>query len=233
MHVVCTDKSDRHFVSSANLARIKQYRHKALGTLKAVRGLYGEWTQPDQQRSSIVWERPGRAPTRPRFFRGLSSIWVLGTSCRGDFVLKPKGGYAHYSAESVSPLSTNGAFPLLNGNRLELQSGGARDQYLATFNAFYDLPMFGQFIPDVGAGIGGKYRQFTRRALRWGRRRAAVYAVGGSGTNAAVLGEVGMTITLNAKWSVVPSYRFEKVFTNAGAFPNQANIFKLGLRYSL
>jgi hypothetical protein len=42
-----------------------------------------------------------------------------------------------------------------------------------------------------------------------------------------------MTITLNAKWSVVPSYRFEKVFTNAGAFPNQANIFKLGLRYSL
>ena len=36
-------------------------------------------------------------------------------------------------------------------------------------------------------------------------------------------------ITVNANWSVVLSYRFEKVITDSGALRNEANIFKLGL----
>jgi hypothetical protein len=55
----------------------------------------------------------------------------------------------------------------------------------------------------------------------------------GNATNTVVVAEVGVTVTLDARWSVVPSYRYEKVFTSSGAFPNQANIVKLGLRYSL
>jgi opacity protein-like surface antigen len=201
-----------------------------------IEGSAGALWRMDATRSTTIFNSlgtTGPGTNTTTFFPGAVFNLGLGYKLPWGFRIEAEGGYAHYSAESVSPLSTNGAFPLLNGNRLELQSGGARDQYSATFNAFYDLPMFGQFIPYVGAGIGvntvnsqdghfagvGGVPRFTQ--------------LGGSGTNAAVLGEVGMTITLNAKWSVVPSYRFEKVFTNAGAFPNQANIFKLGLRYSL
>jgi hypothetical protein len=55
---------------------------------------------------------------------------------------------------------------------------------------------------------------------------------GGNATDAIILAEVGMTIALNEKWSVVPSYRFQHVFLNSAAFPDNANIFKLGIRYS-
>jgi len=32
---------------------------------------------------------------------------------------------------------------------------------------------------------------------------------------------------------VVPAYRFEHLFTTGNAFPNDANIFKLGFHYSM
>ncbi len=48
----------------------------------------------------------------------------------------------------------------------------------------------------------------------------------------AILGEVGLSIVANAHWAIVPSYRFEHVFTAGNAFPNDSNIFKLGVRYS-
>jgi hypothetical protein len=48
-----------------------------------------------------------------------------------------------------------------------------------------------------------------------------------------VLGEIGVTIELDERWAVVPSYRFEHVFTTNNASPNDANIFRLGVRYSV
>jgi opacity protein-like surface antigen len=157
----------------------------------------------------------------------------LGYKLPWGFRIEAEGGYAHYSAESVSPFSTNGAFPLLNGSRLQLQSGGARDEYSATLNAFYDLPVPGRFIPYVGAGIGANIDNAQTGHFAGVGGQPRFSQLGGSGTNAAILGELGVTITLNAKWAVVPSYRFEKVLTKAGAYPNEANIFKLGLRYSM
>ena len=65
----------------------------------------------------------------------------VGYKLPGGFRTEIEAAYWRYYAASVSPLSTNGAFPLLNGNRLDLVSGGARDQYSATVNAFYDLPL--------------------------------------------------------------------------------------------
>jgi hypothetical protein len=53
-----------------------------------------------------------------------------------------------------------------------------------------------------------------------------------SSTDGVVLGEVGVAIAIDAKWSVVPSYRFEAVLTQNGHSPNNENIFKLGIRYS-
>jgi opacity protein-like surface antigen len=80
----------------------------------------------------------------------------LGAGYRLPYGFRIEGelGYAYYTADTISPLSTNGAFPALTGARLPLQSGGERDQYSFTTNAFYDLPVAGQFVPYVGAGVG-------------------------------------------------------------------------------
>jgi len=54
----------------------------------------------------------------------------------------------------------------------------------------------------------------------------------GTLTDPAILGETGVAIAVNGNWSVVPSYRFEKVLTPSGAPSFNINIFKLGFRYS-
>jgi opacity protein-like surface antigen len=148
------------------------------------------------------------------------------------FRIEAEAGYAHYTYDSISPLNTNGALPALNGSRLESESGGGHDQYSGTLNAFYDLPIPGWFTPYVGAGIGvssldtqvghfagpGGVPQFTQ--------------AGGRSTDAAMLAEAGLTITLDENWSVEPAYRFEKTLTSGNQYPSNENIFKLGLRYS-
>ena len=55
----------------------------------------------------------------------------------------------------------------------------------------------------------------------------------GNSTHAAIAAEAGLAFALDPKWSVVPAYRFEHLFTTGNAFPNDANIFKLGFRYSM
>jgi opacity protein-like surface antigen len=86
-------------------------------------------------------------------------------------------------------------------------------------------------VPYIGAGVGfnatdSQTGYFVGPSSRFTQN-------GGNAQNAVALAEAGLTIAINDKWSVVPSYRFEKVFTTGNAFPNQANIFKLGVRYSL
>lgn len=141
-------------------------------------------------------------------------------------------GYAHYSADSASPLSTNGAFPQLNGSGLALQSGGGYDQYSATGNAFYDLPIPGWVIPYVGAGFGVEHTDAQTGHFAGPGGAPRFTELNGSSTYAVVLGEIGVTIELDERWAVVPSYRFEHVFTTNNASPNDANIFRLGVRYS-
>ena len=154
------------------------------------------------------------------------------------FRVEVKGVYSHYTLDTINPLSTNGAFPELNGTRLTLQSGGGCDQYSATLNGFYDLPLSGWIVPYLGAGVGVNYTNAETATFTipsgFGVAAAGKFTqLGGSATNTVVLAEVGVTLTLDAHWSIVPSYRFEKVFTSSGEFPNQANIVKLGVRYSL
>ena len=88
------------------------------------------------------------------FDPGYAVNFGIGYKLPLGFRIEAERGYAHYSLASVSPLSTNGAFPALNGNRFTLQSGGGRDQYSAVLNAFYDLPISGWLVPYIGAGAG-------------------------------------------------------------------------------
>jgi opacity protein-like surface antigen len=148
------------------------------------------------------------------------------------FRVEAELGYAHYAVAGVSPLSSDGAFPELTGKRLALQSGGGRASYSATINAFYDLPVAGPVVPFVGAGFGVTHNdgEAAHFAGAGGRPRFSQSA--GSATDAVVLAEFGVTIPLDAAWSVVPSYAFAHVVSPGSALANDTSIFRLGLRYT-
>jgi opacity protein-like surface antigen len=149
------------------------------------------------------------------------------------FRTEVEGGYAHNTPNSITPVNTNGALPALNGTELGLQSGGSHDQYSGTLSVFYDKPITGWIVPYIGAGVG-MYNLIAETAYYTGPGGVPRFTqYGGSITNALLLAEVGATIELDPKWALVPAYRFEKAFTRSGEFPSNANIIKLGLRYSL
>jgi opacity protein-like surface antigen len=131
-------------------------------------------------------------------------------------------GFATFTTASISPLSTNGAFPALNGRRLGLQSGGVHDLFTATVNAFYDLPIHGPYVPYLGAGFGLAHEVVDDAHF------AGFTQFGSDTTNPVVLGEVGLTVRATEQWEVVPAYRFEHVFQNRTF---DAHILKLGVRY--
>ncbi|HEY2134397.1 MAG TPA: hypothetical protein VGH49_00825 [Xanthobacteraceae bacterium] len=92
--------------------------------------------------------------------------------------------------------------------------------------------MSGRIIQYVGGGVGivASQSQVAVFVAPGGVPRFTVRS--GNATQATILSEVGLTIALDPRWSVVPAYRFQHVFTNSGAFGDEANIYKLGIRYS-
>jgi opacity protein-like surface antigen len=136
------------------------------------------------------------------------SVFNLGVGYKlpFGFRIEVEGGYAHYKAESVSPLSLGNLRgpPLggLDGSRLGLQSGGGHDQYSATLNAFYDLPMSGAIVPYVGVGVGvnttnaegGLFSGLETVIFRIPLVEPVQFTQsGGNATNAVVLAEAGAT----------------------------------------
>jgi opacity protein-like surface antigen len=119
----------------------------------------------------------------------------------------------------------------LNGSRLDLVSGGVRDQYSATVNAFYDLPLSGPMVPYIGGGAGVSHLNQALGVFS-GPNVVRFTQLSSTSTDPAILGETGVAIAVNGNWSVVPAYRFEKVLTPSGAASSNINIFKIGFRYS-
>jgi opacity protein-like surface antigen len=83
--------------------------------------------------------------------------------------------------------------------------------------------MFGRLMPYVGGGFGYAHTEVSKAQF------ATFHLLGGSDDSAVILGEIGGAVALSESWSVVPSYRFEHVFSSLG---EDAHILKLGLRYS-
>ena len=150
----------------------------------------------------------------------------LGFRIEGEF------GYAHYAIANASPLSTDGTFPRLNGNRLSLQSGGDYDSFTGTLNGFYDLPLEGRVIPYIGAGAGVAHNNAQAATFAGAGGTPVFSRSSGSTTYAIILAEVGATIAIDDHWSVVPSYRYEHQFTSGNQFSNDVSIVKLGVRYA-
>ncbi len=187
-------------------------------------------TRPGTIRNSAGASAPGSdtASFDPGFVGnlGVGYKFPIGIRAEGEI------GYAHYSEATSSPVSYGPAFPFFNGSRLFLQSGGGVDQGSATANAFYDLPVPWGFIPYIGGGFGAVFTGMQGGTYASSNGTVHLTQGGSSVVYPAILGEVGLSIVANAHWAIVPSYRFEHVFTAGNAFPNDSNIFKLGVRYS-
>lgn len=127
----------------------------------------------------------------------------------------------------------------MQGQQLTLQSGGDIDQFTATFNAFYDLPIGSWLTPYAGGGVGVNYinaqtAHFSGPAPSGlGASTVQFTSNGGTATNAMVFAEVGVAIALDERWSVVPAYRFQHVFVDNNGWHNEDNILTLGVRYAL
>lgn len=151
------------------------------------------------------------------------------------FRIEGELGYAHFMNATASPLSLNGAFPGLNGSTLSLQSGGGHTQYSAMVNGFYDVPyaMWGRVTPYVGAGLGAVVLDGQTAVFANAGNTVRFTEGGTTTTRPAVMAEVGLNVTIDPKWTFVPAYRFEYIFLPSGSLPYDANIFKLGFRYSM
>ena len=169
------------------------------------------------------------------FDPGFMAALALGYKLPLGFRVAGEIGYAHYNVSSAAPVSANGVFPVLNGSRLPLQSGGNHDQGSVAITGFYDLPVAGKLVPYIGAG-GGAFLTGTQGAVFEGSNPYGSATLRNSGTSGyvypGVLGEVGLNIAISDSWTVVPSYRFLHVITPDGVAPNNDHIIKLGLRYS-
>jgi opacity protein-like surface antigen len=200
-----------------------------------LQGSVGAFWRMDASRSTTIFNTLGTTgPGTDTNTYDPGPVVYLGIGYRlpHGFRIEGELGYSQFMDATASPLSTNGVFPRLNGSSLSLQSGGENKQYAAMVNAFYDLPISGRVVPYVGMGLGGVHSQVSTAHFT-NANNPVFTQLGGNATNAAIMAEVGLTVTLDPKWALVPAYRFEHVFTNSGAFTYDANILKLGFRYSM
>jgi OmpA-OmpF porin, OOP family len=172
----------------------------------------------------------GPIVTTTTFDPGPTFSLGFGYHLPAGFRIEGEVGYAHYNASSANPLSTNGAFPVLNGARLSVASGGARDQVTAAAAGYYDLPVTWPLVPYLGAGVGyfhssaADARFITSNGITPFTERGTT--VGG----AFLLVEVGAAYRVADRWSIVPAYRYEHLFVS-GNSDISAHIAKIGIRY--
>lgn len=183
----------------------------------------------------ITVTNPGRGLIGPAtntstFNPGEAVNAAVGYSLPLGFRVEGELGYQHFTANSISPDSTNGTFPELTGAKLSNPSGGDHDIFTATANLFYDLPYsLAGITPYVGAGAG-YYQGHSTTAVFLNPQGPRFIMNSGTSRNAVVLGEVGASYALTPSLSLVGSYRYESLFRTSGTLG--ANIVKIGVRYS-
>jgi opacity protein-like surface antigen len=149
------------------------------------------------------------------------------------FPIEGELDFAYCNTNTASPFTpASTRVGDLDGTTLDLRSGGNHERYTQTVNAFYDLLLSGQFIPYVGMGFGATEDNGSNACFTEDGGSRTYIQHSATGIHPAVLAEVGLTIRLNNKWSVVPTYRFPHVFQSGNATEENANIVKVGLRYS-
>jgi opacity protein-like surface antigen len=162
----------------------------------------------------------------PAVYFGIGYRLPHGFRIEGEF------GYAHFKNATASPLSTDGAFPTLNGSALSLQSGGGHTQYSAMANGFYDVPiapLAGRVTPYVGAGLGVVVDDGQTAVFANATNSVRFIEGGTTATRAAIMAEVGLTVTIDPKWAFVPAYRFEHIFQPCQRLQARLSLFDVSL----
>lgn len=168
---------------------------------------------------------------------GVSLNHGIGYRLGNGFRIEGELGYTHFGTAGATPaiaasgLAGSPGLARLNGSHLTTISGGARDIFTATVNGFYDLPVAGRFVPYLGMGLG-IYRaeaEETRFADASGTQ--VLRGRSGHSANAMVLGEVGVTVALNADWAIAPAYRYEHLFVRGGGDVD-GHVLRLAVRYN-
>jgi opacity protein-like surface antigen len=167
---------------------------------------------------------PGEATTT--FNPGLALDGAVGYHLPLGFRVEGELGYIHTSRDTVTINTSVPALSFLNG-KYSSPDGGNMNFFTATANIFYDLPVdLAGIKPYVGAGAGFYHlnveqAEFTVPFDFTGRSVDI--------SDAVVLAEVGATISLTPRLSLVPAYRFEHFFVSSTGY--NSNQFKIGLRY--
>jgi opacity protein-like surface antigen len=144
--------------------------------------------------------------------------------------------FGQYSVEGTSSNSVaNPTYQTTFSGRGTPVQGLQDNHGAVTVNAFYDFSKVLGVVPYVGVGIGYHYGIQTAGTLN---RTVMVSnaptvtemaSVDATHTNAGIyLAEIGVSIPLSDKLSVVPAYRFSQLFN--GTVP--VSVVKLGMRYS-
>jgi opacity protein-like surface antigen len=175
----------------------------------------------------------GQAVLTYNYDPGLTANLALGYRFETGIRLATEVGYSRYGIGSVQLRSTDGKFPILNGLAFGRQWGGVIDDFTGTVNAFYDLPVSGGFVPYLGGGVGAVYTTSPDgRFLNVSIPATFSDAGGGTVLRPMFVAETGLNIAFGEHWTMVPSYRFQHVFTPDGVPTFDASILRLGLRYS-
>lgn len=195
----------------------------------------GVYWREDQSGSTTITNHVITAPgtVHESFDPGPIGNVSLGYKLPSHFRIEGEFGFATYQINKVNPVSSS--FPTLNGQDFKLKSGGTKDRYMATVNAFYDLHVRGHFVPYLGAGVGAAYNHNTNATFQDANGNNFVQSFQGNGWNTTGIAflEAGLNINASDKWSIVPAYRYLRFFATSNHFGDEAgHVFKLGLRYS-
>jgi opacity protein-like surface antigen len=136
--------------------------------------------------------------------------------------------YAGFTGNTLTPSTTDLNFPRLNG-AFTRQSGANNTRFMGSVIAFYDfLPAAARFNPYVGLGLGAESAHDGAGVYV----NAAGVPFSGSGDSSSEgygLAEVGVSIALTSRLSLVPAYRYMHFMAGDQA---SVSIGKVGLRYA-
>jgi opacity protein-like surface antigen len=102
---------------------------------------------------------------------------------------------------------------------------------MGSLNLFWDAPIAGYLKPYLGGGFG--FAMDSGSSANFSNANGfSVTQYAAQSTQPIVLGEVGLTVALTSRWSIVPAYRYVHYFNSGSTVSEEANIFKLGVRFS-
>ena len=169
------------------------------------------------------------ATTKRSFDPGVMAAIAVGYRFGTHIRLEGEFDYSTYKGESLNPYTAAAGFPMLNGQRFKLASGDKFSRYTTTMNAFYDFsPIAGRFTPYVGGGLGVVQDDKTVGSFV-SSTGTPFGSTAKSETDGVAVVEGGVSIALTPRLSIVPAYRYVRIFTGD---QDVAHVVKIGLRYS-